>query len=194
MTVDEFNDLYQSLPWEKDGKKRRYMSLEEEFSEEWMQLIKRKEEFEKAALRFNNADEEKKLQDLSKSLKNTDLFGQISVLKMMGEGYIFADSIELVVEDLVKIAIMGYEDCTGWAGVALNRLNMKKWKDKIIQLVFFYTNNNLNDKEIFHYSWLLLYRLRFKHALEKYIDIYEEYMIGEFDEKDFIDITNMEER
>ena len=78
------------------------------------------------------------------------------------------DAIELVVEDLVRIAIM--------------------------QLVFFYTNNNLNDKEIFHYSWLLLYRLRFKHALEKYIDIYEEYMIGEFDEKDFIDITNMEER
>lgn len=92
------------------------MSLEEELSEEWMQLIKRKEKFEKAALRFNNADEEKKLQDLSKSLKNTDLFGQISVLKMMGEGYISADSIELVVEDLVRIAIMGYEDCTGWAG------------------------------------------------------------------------------
>ncbi len=170
------------------------MSLEEEFSEEWMQLIRRKEEFEKAAIRFNNVDEEKKFQDLSKSLKNTDLFEQISVLKMMGEGYIFADSIELVIEDLVQIAIMGYEDCTGWAGVALNHLNMKKWKDKIIQLVFFYTNNNLNDKEIFHYSWLLLYRLRFKHALEKYINIYEEYMIGEFDGKDLIDIANMEER
>ena len=57
------------------------MSLEEEFSEEWMQLIRRKEEFEKAAIRFNNVDEEKKFQDLSKSLKNTDLFEQISVLK-----------------------------------------------------------------------------------------------------------------
>ena len=86
------------------------MSLEEEFSEEWMQLIRRKEEFEKAAIRFNNVDEEKKFQDLSKSLKNTDLFEQISVLKMMGEGYIFADSIELVVEDLVKIA----QDGRGW--------------------------------------------------------------------------------
>ena len=63
------------------------MSLEEEFSEEWMQLIRRKEEFEKAAIRFNNVDEEKKFQDLSKSLKNTDLFEQISVLKMMGEGH-----------------------------------------------------------------------------------------------------------
>lgn len=37
------------------------MSAEEEYSEEWMQLIKRKEEFEKAALRFNNVDEEKNL-------------------------------------------------------------------------------------------------------------------------------------
>lgn len=35
------------------------------------------------------------------------------------------DAIELVLEDLVRIAIM--------------------------QLVFFYTDNNLNDKEIFHY-------------------------------------------
>ncbi|MCI8324713.1 MAG: hypothetical protein HFI54_13915 [Lachnospiraceae bacterium] len=170
------------------------MILEEEYSEEWLQLIKRKEEFEKAALRFNNVDEEKKSQDLSKALKNTDLFGQISVLKMMGEGYLFTDSIELVVEDLVQIAILGYEDCMGWAGVALNHLNMKKWKDKIIQLVFFYTNNNLNNKEIFHYSWLLLYKLRFKYALEKYIDIYEEYMIGEFDDEDLLDIKNMEER
>ena len=170
------------------------MILEEEYSEEWLQLIKRKEEFEKAALRFNNVDEEKKSQDLSKALKNTDLFGQISVLKMMGEGYLFTDSIELVVEDLVQIAILGYEDCMGWAGVALNHLNMKKWKDKIIQLVFFYTNNNLNNKEIFHYSWLLLYKLRFKYALEKYIDIYEEYMIGEFDDEDLLDIKNMAER
>lgn len=170
------------------------MSAEEEYSEEWMQLIKRKEEFEKAALRFNNVDEEKKSNDLSKALKNTDLFGQISVLKMMGEGYLLTDSIELVVEDLVQIVILGYEDCMGWAGVALNHLNMKKWKDKIIQLVFFYTNNNLNNKDIFHYSWLLLYKLGFKYALEKYIDIYEEYMIGEFDDKDLLDIKNMEER
>ena len=86
------------------------MILEEEYSEEWLQLIKRKEEFEKAALRFNNVDEEKKSQDLSKALKNTDLFGQISVLKMMGEGYLFTDSIELVVEDLVQIAWDGQ----GW--------------------------------------------------------------------------------
>lgn len=112
----------------------------------------------------------------------------------MGEGYLLTDSIELVVEDMVQIAILGYEDCMGWAGVALNHLNMKKWKDKIIQLVFFYTNNNLNNKDIFHYSWLLLYKLGFKYALEKYIDIYGEYMIGEFDDKDLLDIKNMEER
>lgn len=170
------------------------MILEEEYSEEWIQLIKSKGEFEKAALGFNNIDKERKYQDLCKGLNKSDLFGQISVLKMMGEGYIFADSIELVVKELVQIAIMGHEECIGWAGTALNHLNMKKWKDKIIQLVFFYTDNNLNDYDIFHYSWLLLYKLRFKQALEKYIDIYKDYMVGEFDEEDLRDIANLKER
>lgn len=168
--------------------------METDYSNEWLQLIKRREEFEKASISFNNIDEEKKYQDLSRALNETDLFGQISVLKMMGEGYIFSDAIELVIEDLVQIAIMGREECVGWAGLALNHLNMKKWKDRIIQLIFFYTDNNLNDEDIFHYSWLLLYKLRFKYALEKYIKMYKDYMVGELDEEDLQDIMNLMER
>lgn len=168
--------------------------MKEKYSAEWIQLIKAKKKFENSALHYNNLNKERKYQDLSTALNKTDLFDQISVLEMMGEGYIFSDSIELVVEDLVQIAIMGYEECTGWAGEALNHLDMKKWKNKIIQLVFSFTDNNLNDKEIFHYSWLLLYKLRFKCALEKYISIYREYMMGEFDEIDLYDIMNMSER
>lgn len=88
--------------------------METDYSNEWLQLIKRREEFDKASISFNNIDEEKKYQDLSRALNETDLFGQISVLKMMGEGYIFSDAIESVIEDLVQIAIMGREECAGW--------------------------------------------------------------------------------
>lgn len=80
------------------------------------------------------------------------------------------------------------------AGNALNHLNMKKWKDQIIQLVFSYTDQNLYEKEVFHQSWLLLYRLGFKDALIKYIDRYQNYLDGEFDEDDLQNIENMSER
>ena len=105
------------------------------------------------------------------------------MIKMMKEGYIYSDSIELVLDEVVEIATTGYEECVGGAVGALNHLNMKKWKNKIIQLVIFYTENNLKDKAVFHYSWHLLYRLGFKQALIDYVEKYEEYMEGELDEE-----------
>lgn len=169
--------------------------MEEEYSKEWLEFMHKGEEFEKAAFFYNKLDKDKRRQDLRKVLKESDLLEQLRVIKMMEDGwYIFSDSIELVVDEVVEIAITGHEECVGMAGSALNHLNMKKWKDKIIQLVFFYTDKNLNDKVVFHYSWLLLYRLGFKSALIKYIDRYKKYMEGEFDEDDLRDIANMTER
>lgn len=174
--------------------KRSEAKLEEEYSKEWLEFVYKREEFEKASFCYNKLDKDKRHQDLRKVLKESDLLEQLSVIKMMGEGYLFSDSIELVVDEVVEIAITGHEECVGMAAIALNHLNMKKWKDKIIQLVFFYTDKNLNDKDVFHYSWHLLYRLGFKNALIEYIDKYKGYMEGEFDEDDLQNITNMTER
>ncbi len=168
--------------------------MEEKCSKEWMELVHKKEEFEKAAFLYNKLDKDKRQHDLREALEESDLLRQLSVVRMMGEGYIFSDSIELVIEQVVKIAITGYEECIGWAGIALNHLNMKKWKNKIIQLVIFYTEKNLEDETVFHYSWLLLYKLGFKQALINYIERYEKYMEGELDEDDLLDIKNMVER
>lgn len=168
--------------------------MEEKYSEEWLEFVHKREEYEKASFDYNNVNKNKRRQDLRKILKESNLLEQLSVIKMMAEGYIYSNSIELVLEEVVEIAITGHEECIGWAAIALNHLNMKKWKNKIIQLVIFYTEKNLYDKTVFHYSWLLLYRLGFKDALISYIEKYKEYMEGELDEEDWQDIRNMVER
>ena len=175
-------------------RKRSEAYMEENYSEEWLEFVHKREEFEKASFDYSNVNQNKRRQDLRKILKESNLLEQLSVLKMMAEGYIFSNSIELVLEEVVEIAITGHEDCTGWAAIALNHLNMKKWKNKIIQLVFFYTEKNLYDKTVFHYSWHLLYRLGFKDALISYTEKYKEYMEEELDEEDWQDIRNMVER
>ncbi len=165
------------------------------YSKEWIEFINKKKEFEKASFYYNNnVDENKKKNDLKNALYDMELLNQLSVIRLMGEGYIFPDSIELVLEDVVKMAITGHEECAGWAGVALNHLNMKKWKKKITELIIFYTECNRNDSSVFHYSWLLLYKLGFKNALKEYIEKYKEYMVGELDENDLLEIDNMVER
>lgn len=168
--------------------------MEEKYSEEWLELIHKREEYEKASFVYNNVDENKRKQDLRKVLKESKASEQWLVMKMMREGYIYSDSIELVLEEVIEIATTGYEECVGCAGDALNHLNMKKWKNKIIQLVIFYTEKNLYDKIVFHYSWHLLYRLGFRQALIDYVEKYREYMEGELDEEDWKDIRNMTER
>lgn len=174
--------------------KRGKAKLEQKYSKQWLELVCKREGFEKACFNYNKLDKNIRGQDLRRILKESDLLEQLSVLKMMGEGYIFSDSIELVIDEIVEIAITGHEECAGMAVIALNHLNMKKWKDKIIQLVFFITDKELPDKEIFHYSWILLYKLGFKEALIKYIDRYNNYLDGEFDEDDLQNIANMSER
>ncbi|MEO3943819.1 hypothetical protein [Gorillibacterium sp. CAU 1737] len=131
---------------------------------------------------------------MKKALETKDLLSQLSVLRMMGEGYLFPDSIEVVLEEVVEIAITGHEECAGWAGIALNHVSKKKWKDKIIKLIFFYTDRNSDDPVVFHQSWLLLYRLGFKQALLEYMETYKNDMNGELDDADLRDIENMVER
>ncbi|MBD5473300.1 MAG: hypothetical protein HDR20_10565 [Lachnospiraceae bacterium] len=168
--------------------------MKEKYSEEWLELIHKREEYEKASFLYNKVNENQRRQDLRKALKESNVLEQWPVIKMMKEGYIYSDSIELVLDEVVEIATTGYEECVGGAVGALNHLSMKKWKNKIIQLVIFYTENNLKDKAVFHYSWHLLYRLGFKQALIDYVEKYEEYMEGELDEEDWKDIRNMTER
>lgn len=169
--------------------------MEMNYSREWIEFIDKKAEFERASFYYNNnVEKNKKKNDLRKALEVADLLSQLSVVRMMGEGYIFTDSIELVLEEVVEIAITGHEECAGWAGIALNHLNKKKWKNKIIELINFYTDRNRNDNAVFHHSWLLLYKLGFKHALKEYIDKYKKYMDGELDDDDLTDIENMAER
>ncbi len=166
----------------------------EGYSEEWIKFLHKKEEFEKVSFCYNKIERNKRQQDLRKALKESDIFEQQSVIRMMKEGYIFSDSIELVLEEVVEIAITGNEECAGLAATALNHLNMRMWKNKIIELVNFYTEKNLDDEDVFHNSWLLLYKLRFKQALINYIEKYKRYMEGELDEEDIIDIKRMAER
>ena len=168
--------------------------MEINYSEEWIEFKQKKEEFESASFYYNNnVDEDKKISDLRKALKETDLLRQLSVIRMMGEGYIFPDSIELVLEEVVEIAVTGHEECAGWAGIALNHLSKEKWKSRIIELITYYTERNREDKAVFHYSWLLLYKLGFKHALKEYIKKYKDYMVGELDEEDLSEIDHIEE-
>ena len=168
--------------------------MDKKYSEEWQELLYKKEEFEKSSFFYNKLDKEKRQQDLRKALTESNLLEQLSVIRMMGEGYLFPDSIELVLAEVVEIAVTGHEESAGLARIALNYLNMKKWKNKIIQLVILYTEKNLDDKAVFHYSWLLLHNLRFKQALLDYIEKYKTYMEGELDEDDLKDIENMIER
>lgn len=165
------------------------------YSKEWEDLIRKKEDFEKASFFYNHeVEEEKRRTDLIKALNEKDIFKQLSAIQMMGEGYLFPNTIELCIEKVVEIAITGQEECVGWAGIALNHLDKKKWKSKIIDLIIQYTEKNKKDEAVFHFAWLLLYRLGYKQALKNYIQRYEEYMIGEFDEEDWSDIENMIER
>ena len=69
----------------------------------------KREEFEKASFCYNKLDKDKRRQDLKKVLKESDLLEQLSVIKMMGEGYLFSNSIELVVDEVVEIAITGHD-------------------------------------------------------------------------------------
>lgn len=168
--------------------------MEVRYSKEWIELINKKEELDKISFSYNKIDKNKRKHDLRKALEETDLLGQLLVVKMMGEGYIFPNSIELVLEETVKIAITGHEECAAWAGIALNHVDMKKCKNKIIELINFYTEKNLDDNAVFHQAWLLMYKLGFKRALIDYIRKYKKYMEGEFDETDLSDIKNMLER
>lgn len=169
--------------------------MEMNYSREWIELINKKEEFERASFHYNNnVEENKKKNDLRQALDVTDLISQLSVVQMMGEGYIFTNSIELVIEEVVEIAVSGHEECAAWAGVALNHLSKKKWKNKIIELISFYTDCNRDDHAVFHQSWLLLYKLGFKQALKEYIEKYKKDMDGELDDDDLSDIEKMVER
>lgn len=166
-----------------------------DYSQEWIEFIDKKAKFERASFYYNNhVGENKRKSDLRKALEATDLISQLSVVRMMGEGYIFADSIELVLEEIVEIAVTGHEECAGWAGIALNHVSKKKWKNKIIELIIFYTDLNKEDHAVFHHSWLLLYKLGFKQALKEYIETYKKYMDEELDDDDRLNIENMVER
>lgn len=57
------------------------------YSKEWMELVHKREEFEKASLCYNKLDKEKRRQDLRKILKESDPLEQLPVIKMMGDGY-----------------------------------------------------------------------------------------------------------
>jgi carbonic anhydrase len=119
------------------------------YSKEWMDLLSKKEAFEKAAFDYNNsADENKKKNDLKMALDEIYQSNRTDVIRMMAEGHIFSDSIELVIEEVVKIAILGHEECIGWAGVALNHLNKKKWGEKIVKLITFYTDCNIEEEDL----------------------------------------------
>lgn len=168
--------------------------MEMNYSPEWMKLIEKKEELERVSSCYNNIEQNIRKHDLRRALETTDLLSQLSVVRMMGEGYIYPDSIELVLEEVVEIAITGHEECVGWAGVALNHLSKKKWKNKMIELINFYTDCNRDDSLVFHHSWLLLYKLGFKQALKEYIEKNKKYMDGELDNDDLLDIENMVER
>lgn len=162
-------------------------------------MVRKKEELERAAFHYHNdVEAEQKKEDLKNALKVKDVLKQVSVLEMMVQGYIFTDSVELVLEEIVEIAVTGHDDCVGLAWLVLKDLNRqhqddKKWKDKVIERIYFYTDNNTHDEAVFHFAWLLLYGLGFKHALKEYIEKYKEYMEGEFDDEDLLDIENMEE-
>lgn len=173
--------------------------MEMNYSQEWLELVRKREEFERASFSFNNyVEENQRKEDLRNALKVKDVLKQEHVLEMMAQGYIFTDSVELVLEEIVEIAVTGHEDCVAQAWPVLENLNRrhrndKKWKEKVIELIYFYTDKNKHDEAVFHFAWLLLYELRFKHALKEYIEKYKEYMEGEFDDEILSDIENMED-
>lgn len=168
-------------------------------SPEWLELVRKQEELKRAAFNFHNhVEAEQRKEDLRNALKEKDILKQATVLEMMVQDYIFTDSVELVLEEIVEIGVTGHDDCVGLAWLVLGGLNRKhrndkKWKEKVIELIYFYTDNHTHDEAVFHFAWLLLYELRFKHALKEYIEKYKEYMEGEFDDEDLLDIENMED-
>ena len=69
-------------------RKRSEAYMEENYSEEWLEFVHKREEFEKASFAYNNVNKNKRRQDLRKILKESNLLEQLSVIKMMAEGYI----------------------------------------------------------------------------------------------------------
>lgn len=53
----------------KVGKKRGEAYIEEKYSEEWLELIHKREEYEKASFLYNKVNENQRRQDLRKALK-----------------------------------------------------------------------------------------------------------------------------
>lgn len=167
--------------------------MEKSYSVEWKELINKQKEFEDNAFYYNKIEIDVRRQDLKKALEEKDLFVQLSVVRMMAEGYIYPESLELVLEELVIMAITGHEECAAYAGVALNHLNIKKWKNHIVKYIFIYTEKNMDDYAVFHQAWHLMYKLGLKQALLNYIHKYQKYMEDELDEEDLQDINNMYE-
>jgi len=168
--------------------------MEYDYSKDFCRLMEKRQELNDASFTYNNCTLDMvKRSDLKNALFDKELSKQREIVQMMAEGLIFKDTIELVLEDIVYIAVTGNEECAAWARIALRQIDWKGRKDGIIEQIFELTETNKDDNAVFGFSWHLLYDLRYKNALLRYIDRFKDYMSGELSDEDLIDIENLQE-
>lgn len=162
-----------------------------DYSKDWVNLILQMNNLEKAVFYYNKVDDNIKQKDLKMALKQNNMLKELSILKMMAHGYFFGNSIELVLEELVYIAVYGHEECVGYAMEALQHVNIKKCRHDIVKYVYKNTEKHKEDQFVFHYSWRLLYNLSLKKELIEYINKYSINLIDELSGEDREDIERM---
>jgi|GEM_PF-2490996 len=164
-----------------------------DYSIEWTDLISQLNKLEESAFRYNQLDKNIMERDLKNALNQKDELKVLRIVKMMSEEILFANSIELVLEDLVQIVVYGNEECIGYAMNAIGHLNIKKWRNEIIKYIYKYTEKYKKDPFVFRYAWRLLYNLNLKKELLNYIDMYKEQLRYEITGDDKADIERLTE-
>lgn len=160
-------------------------------SEDWINLILQMKKLDEISFSYNQIDKNIRQNDLKKALNQNNMMEELLVLRMMANGLLFGDSIELVLEDIVYIVVYGNEECVGYAMEALRHVDLKKNRYHIIKYIYKYTERYKDDEFTFRYAWRLLYNLGLKRELVEYINKYEKFLYNELSQEDIEDIDKL---
>lgn len=103
--------------------------------------------------------------------------------------------VELILEELVSIAVGGQEECASIAQILLSdvyRDISEKRKDDIISWILLYTEKNKEDSYAFFLGFNLVLKMKWKELIVKYIELYEEFIKREFDD-DYVQFYGLEQ-
>lgn len=156
--------------------------MKNEYSKSLNIVLKKKREFDNATFEYNNYIEDSiKKQDLKKILNGNDCWLIRTVLEMIIREDLFPDIIDLVLDEIVYIAITGKQEWVVLAIQILSNLDKNIYEKKIVDLAFSYIEENKRDEIVFFFGFNLFYSLKNKDVLLKFINKYLEGIKNNFD-------------